>query len=77
MKIKCINCNCVVCEGNIREGKKGRKVFDIEGECKGEIWKQGSKNPRDWVGLCSGCQKKKKPLSSILKSKINGEDNGK
>ena len=65
MKIKC-KCGNIVANGEIGRDKKGRKVFHIEGNCQGEIWKQSSKNPEDWIGVCSKCQPK---LSKKKKNK--------
>jgi len=58
MEIKC-KCGKLVCSGNIRESKKGRKAFDIIGELNGTILKNNSKNPKNWTGVCSNCQKLK------------------
>jgi len=58
VKIKCKNCGEVVVTGDIGEDKKGRKVLRINSKCQGEIWKNGSRNPEDWMGVCSKCQPK-------------------
>ena len=60
MKIKCKDCGEIVVTGDIDEDKKGRKVLRMNGKCQGEIWKQGSRNPEDWIGVCSKCQPKLK-----------------
>lgn len=57
MKIKCGKCRRVFVEGDIIINKKRKKAFMIKGECKGEIYKMNSNNPRDWSGRCSSCQK--------------------
>lgn len=56
-----INCKCgeVVCEGEIGNDKKGRKIFKMKDKPKGTIIKNKSKNPNDWVGICSECQESK------------------
>lgn len=56
MKIKCKECKQIVVEGEIIE-RKNRKRFDISCKIKGTILKNNSRNPDDWEGLCSNCQK--------------------
>ena len=56
MKIKCA-CGKVVVEGEIVERKNKRK-FDINYSPLGTILKNKSKNPKNWTGICSECQKK-------------------
>lgn len=73
MKILCVKCGEVVAEGDIenrtRKSANGlthsRKCFVLSGELaeskadyiRGEIRMNRSKNPENWTGLCSNCQK--------------------
>lgn len=67
--IKC-GCGNVVTEGAVFSGKRRglkkyvRNIFYLDVEripkLSGEIRKNKSNNPNDWIGVCSECQKKKK-----------------
>ncbi|MBA7700353.1 hypothetical protein ES703_109064 [subsurface metagenome] len=57
MKIKC-KCRKVIVEGEVVERKNKRK-FDVDYKPLGTIIKNKSNNPKDWIGVCSECQKKK------------------
>lgn len=56
-----INCNCgeTILDGEIGKGKK-HVAFITRDKPKGEIHKNGSNNPKNWTGICSKCQRKKK-----------------
>jgi len=61
MKIKC-KCGNIVCEGEIKivETKRGtRRRYYIDGQMNGEVHKNKSNNPKDWIGVCSKCQMRK------------------
>lgn len=58
MKIYCEDCDNLVAEGELKEGKK-RKAFVLEEKPNGTILKNKSNNPNDWLGICSKCQREK------------------